>query len=80
MKYTLHYIKGLCHGMEWYYGGTLIKRIKAGTMSYTTFGTRGEGGDEGDKISKCHTLTYLRSVLISIKQYSDSMCFSSIFS
>ena len=25
-------------------------------------------GDEGDKISECYTLTYLRSVLISIKQ------------
>ena len=50
-----------------------------GAMSYISFGTWGRG-DEGDKILKCYTLTYLRSVSIFIKQYSDSMCFSSIFS
>ena len=47
------------------------------TMSYTTFGTVGRG-DEGDKILKCYTCDFLRSVLIFIKQYSDSMCCSSI--
>ena len=45
-----------------------------GAMSYTTFGTW-EGGWRWQDIH-----THLRSVLIFIKQYSDSMCFSSIFS
>ena len=43
----------------------------------------GKGGGEGDKILKCYTfdfLSYLRSVLIFIKQYNDSMCFSTIYS
>ena len=42
----------------------------------------GKGGDEGDKIFKKDVilLTYLPSVLIFIKQYSDSMCFSTIYS
>ena len=57
--------------------GTCMKG--GGIMSYTTFGTW-EREDEGDKILKCSIrLTYLRSELIFIKQYSDSMCFSSIF-
>ena len=40
------------------------------------------GKGEGVKVTKYLflTLTYLRSVLIFIKQYSDSMCFCSIFS
>ena len=50
-------------------------------MSYATFGTCGRG-DKDEKILKCYSFkfTYLRSVLIFIKQYSDSMCFSFIFS
>ena len=48
-------------------------------MSYTTFGIWGRG-DEGDNILKCYTFDLLCSVLLFIKQYSDSMCFSSIFS
>ena len=37
-----------------------------------------EGWDEGNTTLKCYT--YIRSVLIFSKQYSDSMCFCSIFS
>ena len=46
-------------------------------MSYMTFGTWGRGM----KVTQNYffqVLTYLCSVLIFIKQYSDSMCFSSI--
>ena len=39
----------------------------------------GKGG-EGDKKYIFSLLTYLRSVLMFIKQYSNSMCFSSILS
>ena len=46
-------------------------------MSYTTFGTWGRGM----KVTRNYCfLTYLGLVLIIIKQYSDSMCFQSIFS
>ena len=40
----------------------------------------GEGGMKVTRYKNVILLTYLRSVLIFIKQYSDSMCFSSIFS
>ena len=46
-------------------------------MSYTTFGTWGKG-DKGETILKYFLLTFLRSVLIFIKQCSDPMCFPSI--
>ena len=50
-------------------------------MSYTLYVWYLGKGDEGDKISKnVILLTYLRSVSIFIKQYSDSIRFSSIFS
>ena len=45
-------------------------------MSFTIFGTGGRG--MGVKVARnifFLLLTYLRSVLIFIKQYSDSMCF-----
>ena len=38
------------------------------------------GGWRWQDIKMLYFLTYLRSVLIFIKQYSDYMCFSSIFS
>ena len=41
------------------------------------------GGRRGVKVTRYYNiilLTYLRSELIFIKQYRDSMCFSSIFS
>ena len=48
---------------------------------HTRIRVLGEGGDEGDtKLTFSLILTYLRSVLIFIKQYTDSMCLSSIFS
>ena len=50
-----------------------------GAMSYTTFGTWGRGM-KVTRYQNVILLTYLRSVLIFIKQYSDSMSFSSIFS
>ena len=51
--------------------------ISGGTMPYTTFGTWG-GGMKVTRYENVILLTNLRSVLIFIEQYSDSMCFSSI--
>ena len=40
----------------------------------------GKGDEDDTKLFFFLLLTYLRSVLKFIKQYNDSMCFSSIFS
>ena len=40
----------------------------------------GEGGMKVKRYQNVILLTYLRSVSLFINQYSDSMCFSSIFS
>ena len=51
--------------------------ISGGTQCHTRLLVLGEGG-EGDTNICVLLLIYLRTVLIFIKQYSGSMCFSSI--
>ena len=52
--------------------------ITGGQCHTPTFGTWGRGGWRWQDIKMLYFLTHLRSELIFIKQYSDSMCFSSI--
>ena len=58
--------------------GTCISR--GGGQCHTQLLVLGEGGMKVTRYQNVILLTYLRSVFIFIKQYSDSMCFSSIFS
>ena len=58
--------------------GSFISGQGGGAMSYTNIGTWEGGWRWHEIIIFFLLLTYWRSVFIFIKQYSDSMCFSSI--
>ena len=66
------------HKRSWHTKRDLVSR--GGGRCHTRVLVFGEGGMKVTSYQNVIRLTYLRSVLIFIKQYSDSMCFSSIFS